>query len=186
MDRASRYSEGRITLRAVEAGDYEHLRRVELSSELAARWRLVDHPSPEDYGRSLWDGVQTQHLAFDTHTERCIGLFTVYAMDRHNRVARFAAARFLNSPSARLGYLVAFREILRLTFDTYDVRKLYMDVPEFNYVQIRSFVERGLFTLEGRLVDFRYLGRRYWDQYIVSIDFASLSGLDELIERLGL
>lgn len=172
---------GSVMLRPIEVADYPVLRRLELSGALGARWRLLDQPSPEHYASSLWDGVQAQHLAFDAATNQALGLITIYGMDTHNRVCRLAAARFENSLRSRMGFLSAFVLAVELTFTTYDIRKIYMDIPDFNFDPLRSFTTKGIMNVEGTLKEFRYYRGTYWDQHIVSIDSSGLAALIELL-----
>lgn len=161
-----------LILRPVEAADDPLLRRLELSQELGATWRLIDHPSPEGYAASLWDGVQANYLAMDGRTGGGLGLFSVYGLDTHNRVCRLAAARFDRTARSGLIFLVAFDAVVGATFDTYDIRKIYLDVPAFNFDPIRSMVDRGIFQVEGLLREFRYYRGAHWDQYVLSLSRA--------------
>lgn len=53
-------------------------------------------------------------------------------------------------------------------FDVWPFRKLYFELPEFNYQQFSSVAE-GPLRVEGRLVDHDYFGGRYWDRLILAV-----------------
>lgn len=166
-----------VGTRAVEASDYPILRRLELSAQLGVRWRVVGHPSPERYPSTLWDGVQAQHLVFDSIRNEGIGLVTVYDYDAHNRLCKVAAARFANGARVIAQFAIGFEAALQETFDSYDVRKIYLEVPDFNFGELRSLVSRKIFTLESTLKEYRYYANKYWDQHFLSIDRTGLRAL---------
>jgi hypothetical protein len=59
-------------------------------------------------------------------------------------------------------------------FTIFNLRKLYLEAPEFNIPQYGSALGR-FFTEEGRLRDHSYYDARFWDRGIFSIyrdDFA--------------
>lgn len=178
--RAVHDPDARIAIRPVESADYAWLRASELSLAMTGRWRLGGgHPRPEHYAESLWLGVHSHYVAFDlSRSSGCLGLLSIYDVDWQNGVGYFAAARFDNSWNGRLGFLFAFQMALGVTFQTTNLRKLYMDTPSYNHDLIRSFVRKGLFTEEGRLIERRYLNGQYFDQYILSVTPAQLASLD--------
>jgi RimJ/RimL family protein N-acetyltransferase len=53
-------------------------------------------------------------------------------------------------------------------FHVYPFDKVYMEVPGFNWPQLRSG-EGRFFTLEGRLRDHERYGGQTWDRYICAI-----------------
>jgi RimJ/RimL family protein N-acetyltransferase len=56
----------------------------------------------------------------------------------------------------------------RYLFHSFPLRKLYLEIPEFNMPQLRSGVGR-LFQVEGVLREHCYYAGRWWDQHIAAI-----------------
>jgi RimJ/RimL family protein N-acetyltransferase len=57
---------------------------------------------------------------------------------------------------------------VRHLFHTFPLHKVYMEVPGYNWDQMRSG-EGGLFRVEGVLSNHDYYAGRYWDEYICAI-----------------
>jgi RimJ/RimL family protein N-acetyltransferase len=53
-------------------------------------------------------------------------------------------------------------------FGCWDVRKLYMEVAEYNFPQMESGIGR-FFELEGRLRNHTYLAGKHWDQLTLAL-----------------
>ncbi len=113
-------------------------------------------------------------------------MFSIYAMDSHNRHCRFAGVRFIHSASSRICFLLAFELAVHKTFDVYDVRKIYMDVPDWNFSPLKGLVSRQVLRHEATLVEYRYFQGRYWDQHILSMTPQSLERLSAMNAELGI
>jgi RimJ/RimL family protein N-acetyltransferase len=57
---------------------------------------------------------------------------------------------------------------VRYLFHTFGMTKLYLEVPGFNWPQLRSG-EGRLFRVEGVLRDHDYYAGRCWDSYLLAI-----------------
>jgi RimJ/RimL family protein N-acetyltransferase len=57
---------------------------------------------------------------------------------------------------------------LEYVFTCWDLRKLYMQLPEYNYEQFASGAER-FFVVEGRQREHTFFGGRHWDQLTLAI-----------------
>ena len=170
----------RVSLRPIGQHDYDMLRHYELGEELILRWRHRGMtPSPEDYQRGLWAGVVAQFIVQVPSTRLPIGLIACYNADLVNRHAYLAGAKF--DPADRsVTYFEAGVLFLDYVFETWEFRKLYMEVPQYNLSQIHSATTR-LFVEEGRFKDHIYTGGRTWDQHILSITRESWqAGADRL------
>jgi hypothetical protein len=64
--------------------------------------------------------------------------------------------------------IIGFALFLNYVFSCFDFRKLYMELPEFNYDQFASG-EGRYFELEARLRDHSFFGGRYWDELVLAI-----------------
>lgn len=147
------------------------LRNLELSEELAFRWRHGgSHPAPDQYAASLWTDVLCNFLVFDTSSSdgSPIGLVSAYQPDHPNGHCRIAAARFAPSTVAGRHVLRGAMLLLDHVFRGWPFRKVYFEVPEYNLPQFSS----GIGTLlieEARLADYLYLDGRYWSMCFLAM-----------------
>jgi hypothetical protein len=157
-----------VYLRAVTPEDYRFLRLVETSSELAPRWRFRGStPSPEEWAQMTWAPVLAQFMVVARRRNEAIGIVAAYHANFQDGFAYVAAARFdprSRSPLMVLGVAV----FLQYVFSCWDLRKLYLEVPEYNYPQLASGHQR-IFEIEGRLCQHSFLGGELWDQLILAI-----------------
>jgi RimJ/RimL family protein N-acetyltransferase len=157
-----------VYLRPLTAGDYPYLQRVETSTELAFRWRLRGAtPSPEQWAQTLWHQVLAQYLVVAELHQKPIGLVTVYRPNFQDGHAYLSAVRFERARASPL-MILGVSLFVRYVFTSWNFRKLYMELPEFNLSQFESGLGR-YFELEGRLRDHFYFAGRYWDQLTLAI-----------------
>lgn len=157
-----------VYLRAVVPDDYAFLHLFETSSPVAPRWRLRGAAPPiESWLENATRGVLVQFVVVEIKGQKPRGIVTAYDANFQDGYARFAVSRFddLDLPSP---FLVGAGLCLRYLFACWSFRKIYLDVPEYNYHQFASG-EGNLFELEGRLKEHSFLGGRYWDQVCLAI-----------------
>jgi hypothetical protein len=157
-----------VYLRAIIPDDYRFLQMFETSGDFAVRWRFRGGtPSPENWARALWADVLVQYLIVGRKSNTPVGLVAAYQPNFQDGHAKIAAARFDPagpSPAMILGLAI----FLRYVFSCWDLRKLYMELPEYNYAQFSSGAGR-IFELEGRLRDHYWFGGETWDQLLLAI-----------------
>jgi hypothetical protein len=146
------------------------LRTLELSSELAFRWRHSgQHLSPAEYADAAWHDVLCAFLVFDGAAERGPrGIVTAYQADHVNGHCRVAAARFGPADTPAFAVVRGMTLLFEYLFKGWPFRKLYLEVPEYNLSQIASITE-DLCPEEGRLASYCYLDGRYWDWIFLSV-----------------
>lgn len=160
----------RVRLRALNPGDYELLRRVELSTHLLQRWRTRGAtPSMSDWVRLVEQSVLAQFLVVDDRdgTEKWVALVSVYNADFQHGYAYLAVARLADtdhSTKAIEGTIIFLNHV----FTTWPFRKLYLETPQYNLDQFSSGSGR-LLEEEARLRDHWYYDGRYWDHVVLSI-----------------
>ena len=172
-ERALRFSppslRGRhVELRGIVPEDMTYLQLLETSSALAPRWRLRGAtPGPQEWAQGLWRGVLAQFIVLRTRDQARIGLVAAYQANAQDGYAYIAATRF--DPDGRSPHLIlGVTRFIDYVFDCWSFRKLYMEIPEYNYPQIASGQGR-IFELEGRLRQHSYLGGELWDMFTLAI-----------------
>ena len=174
----------RIALRPVEPSDYGLMYRKELAGNMLHRWRFGGStPSPEAYPAAIWAGVYSQYLICDNRSEllhRPIGLVLIYDLELVHGVAHFAATKFEDGILASALFVEGLALYIDVTFQTTPLRKLYMEVPEYNISSFGTAVGT-VFKEEARLRDRRYYNGRYWDLAILAIERSDWSAM-----RIGL
>lgn len=146
------------------------LRNLELSEELAFRWRHAGaHPSPEQHSASLWADVLCSFLVLDRDNGAApLGLVTAYQPDHSNGHCRVAAARFGSSTTSGRHVMRGIALLLDYLFRGWPFRKVYFEVPEYNLGQLASGVG-SLFVEEARLPDYLFLDGRYWSLSFLTV-----------------
>jgi hypothetical protein len=157
-----------VLLRPLTPGDYNFMHLAETSSELGPRWRFRGStPSPERWVHETWSQCLAAFLVVTRRDEVPVGYVAVHQANFQDGHAHLSATKLVKDgpvPALSLG-LVLF---LRYVFSCWNFRKLYMDVPEYNFEQFASGLD-GVFVMEGRLRDDLYAQGRFWDQIILAI-----------------
>ncbi|MFI9406998.1 GNAT family N-acetyltransferase [Nocardia sp. NPDC052316] len=152
----------------LQPGDTEYLYALAVRPENCFRWRYRGvPPAPERFVEELWAQVVTQYVVRRVDDNRPAGHVVAYSADRHGSHA-YVGAVF---EPAYAGTGLAAEVItlfVRYLFHTFPFRKLYLEVPGFNWPQLSSG-EGRYFQVEGRLRDHVYYAGRYWDHYLCAI-----------------
>ncbi len=157
-----------VVLRPVTPDDYGIIQRAELSDALIQRWRYRGStPSPEQWAGTLWNGTLAQFIVVAKSRNEPVGLVVVYRPMFQHGYAYFGAVRFgeTDLSPVMLSGIVLF---LVFAFRTWNLRKLYMEIPEYNVAQFESAIDRFM-SIEGRLRDHSYYDGHYWDELFVAI-----------------
>jgi len=165
----SRWIDDRIALRPVAPPDEEFFRRIETDPDIGPRYRLRGTtPSPENYHQSLWVGVLSQQVICASDDLTPFGLACAFNADLRNGHCRLALvltprAQTLRYPLRGAGQFVDY------LFATFPLRKVYMDVMEWNVPLLDSILETGLAQEEGVLRQLEFMDGAYRDSHIWSI-----------------
>lgn len=141
-----------VTLRALSDADLPLLYAAATSPAQSHLWRFRGKtPSREEFVSILKDNVLCQYVVADVESLNGIALVTAYAADlvsghAYIGVQRFDKGRKHPSGLAFEGCLV----FIQYVFDSYDLFKLYFEVPAYNS-WIVSGVAREVLELEGQL-----------------------------------
>jgi RimJ/RimL family protein N-acetyltransferase len=157
-----------VHLRIVTPADYQMLQIAETGAELGPRWRYRGStPGPEEWVASLWSSVLAQFLVVENRSGEPLGIVSAYKGNFRDRFAYIAAARFGTEARAPL-MMLGLALFIRYVFTTWDLRKLYLEVPEFNLSQFSSVIDKYA-TVEGRLRDHLFSGGHWWDEVVLAI-----------------
>ncbi|WP_194837259.1 GNAT family N-acetyltransferase [Nocardia sp. XZ_19_369] len=155
-------------LDALQPGDTEYLYALAVRPENCFRWRYRGAPpAPERFVEELWAQVLTQYVVRRIDDDQPAGHVVAYSADRHGSHAYLGAV--FEPAYAGTGLAAeAITLFVRYLFRTFPFRKLYLEVPGFNWPQLSSG-EGRYFQVEGRLRGHVYYAGRYWDQYLCAI-----------------
>jgi RimJ/RimL family protein N-acetyltransferase/aryl carrier-like protein len=141
------------------------------------RWRYRGEMiSPERFQAEVNEQVLVQCVVVSNESSQPLGHVVAYQANFRSGHAHLGAAFMPALVGEGIG-AVAVRMFVRYLFQVYPLRKLYLEVPEFNMDFVRSGLGRYL-TPEGVLGGHDYYAGRYWDRHILAIYAAAVSGVD--------
>lgn len=159
---------GAVEMRPVGPSQMAFLYQLAVDERTAFRWRFrLETPTEETFARTLWPGVLVQFCVHLVTTGEPIGLVTCYGADMANGHANVGGIFAPNIHGTGLA-ISAVHLFIEYIFKGWAFRKLYFEVPEFNYLQFASG-EGKLFQLEGRLREHDYYDGRYWDRLFLAV-----------------
>jgi RimJ/RimL family protein N-acetyltransferase len=152
----------------LQPNDVPFLYALAVRPENCFRWRYKGSPpAPERFTEDLWTHVLTQYVVRSIGDDEPVGHVVAYGANQ-NMSHAYVGAVF--EPSCTGSGLAAEMVALfaRHLFRIHPLRKLYLEVPGFNWGQLSSG-EGHYFQTEGVLRDHVYYAGRYWDQRICAI-----------------
>lgn len=148
--------------------DMDFLYSMAISPQEGYRWRYRGRvPTPAAFQEQLWSGVLAQFVVRSRSDGSPMGLVVCYGYDSENGYAYFGA----QFASEWVGKRAAFPPVMKCIqylFQTWPLRKLYFDVPEFNLPAVSRHIG-GLLKEEGVLQAHDYWNGRYWAKHILAI-----------------
>jgi RimJ/RimL family protein N-acetyltransferase/aryl carrier-like protein len=155
-----------LRLTPVAPDDVGFLYALAVHPETGFRWRYRGAAPPiERFAEELWTQVLEQYVVRRATDGRPVGHVVAYAPDQCLRHA-YVGAVFQPRVTGLAAQAVAL--FVRHLFHTFPLHKLYLEIPGYNWPQVRSG-ENRLFSLEGVLREHDYYAGRYWDQYLCAI-----------------
>ncbi|EFC81933.1 phosphopantetheine-binding protein [Parafrankia sp. EUN1f] len=143
------------------------LYELAITPEVGFRWRYRGSvPSIQQFEQELWQGLLVQFVAESINTNQPAGHLICYNPDFNLGHAYVGAAM----ASSYLGTGIAaepVRLFIEYLFDVWPFRKLYLEMPEFNYQQFASAGGRAL-HVEARFRDHDYYRGRRWDRLVLA------------------
>ena len=163
----------RVRLVPVVPAHHRRLYEISVSGDNLFRWRYHGvSPSFESFERSLYNGVLCQFAVLKkdkqtkSHQDDVVGLVVAYNADLRNGHCYIAAVR---DTSLSIGILEALSLFVSHVFCHWPLRKMYLEVAEYNVGQFASAVRRKIITEEGRLRNHYYLNDDYWDHVMYAL-----------------
>lgn len=158
-----------VSLRPIEPPDYGPIYRAAVGPENGFGWRFRGRtPSPEEFETTLFQGCLAQYVVAGSDG-RLIGLVSAY---QHDADAGHCSAAFLRideGQSTAGGMIHGMRAFLSYLFTTFNLRKVFVDVPEYNEWLLSGMVS-SLFAVEGRQSGFYWHDGRLWDRILASVE----------------
>jgi RimJ/RimL family protein N-acetyltransferase len=138
------------------------------NEDVAHRWRYTGFvPTRERFVQELFQGVLTQFVVTTRDTGEMIGLVVAYNPDMIHGYAYLGEVMVPAAVGTGVG-VEAFYVFTRYLFQVFSLRKLYLEVPEYN---LKSFAggQGRLLHREGVLRGHTHYGGRYWDRHIFAV-----------------
>jgi RimJ/RimL family protein N-acetyltransferase/aryl carrier-like protein len=151
----------------LQPNDVPLLYGLAVRPENCFRWRYHGTPpSPERFTEELWAHVLTQYVVRRVDDDQLVG-HVAYGANQNTSHAYLGALFHPKYTGAGVAAeLVAL--FARHLFQVFPLRKLYMEIPGFNWDQLRSGEGRHFHT-EGVLRGHVYYAGRHWDQHICAV-----------------
>jgi len=152
----------------VQPDDLTFLYGIAVHPDTSYRWRYRGAPpSVERFAESLWKQVIVQFVARRNEDREPVGHLIAFGADPQMLNAHVGAV-FLPEYAGTGLAAQAVATFLRYLFQVFPFRKLYLEIPGFNWPQVRSG-EGRLFQVEGVLREHSYYAGRYWDEYLCAV-----------------
>jgi RimJ/RimL family protein N-acetyltransferase len=157
-----------LRLTTVEPDDVRFLYTLATHADTCYRWRYRGAPPPIDrFMGDLWSQVLIQFVARRNDDGEPVGHVVAYGADLGQGYAYIGAV--FRPPYSGTGLAAQGTAMfIRYLFHTYALRKLYIEVPGFNWPQMRSGEGRQ-FEVEGIMRDHEFYAGQYWDRYLCAI-----------------
>jgi RimJ/RimL family protein N-acetyltransferase len=156
-------------LRAVGAADLPLLYDSAMDPRWNWRYRYRGYTqSFQEFVNGIWSGSACQYIVERRADSMAVGHLSLYGMRPEAGIASFAVTRIATSAAPSTDMFEGLLLFLGLCFRNWPLRKIYAEVPGFNWSQF-EIAEHYLLDVEGVLKSHDYYAGRYWDQRIVAI-----------------
>lgn len=158
-----------VRLRPLTPEDLTRLYYASIDPRTSYRWRWRGStPSLQHFVANAYEGVLAQFAVADAQTNECHGLVVAYNANPDAGHLYFAFQRAnldrISAGEMMTGSFLFFEYVFR----TWPYRKIYLEMPEYNY---RSFLSAtgDLLHVEGILREHFHHNGKYHDMYVVAI-----------------
>ncbi len=157
-----------LRLTPVEPEDMRFLYVLASHPDTCYRWRYRGvPPSMDRFAADLWAQVLVQFVARRAGDGEPAGHLVCYGADLGQGYAYIGAVfrpEYSGTGLAAQGVAM----FVRYLFHTFNLRKLYAEVPGFNWPQMSSG-NGSLLHVEGIMRDHEHYAGRFWDRYLCAI-----------------
>lgn len=158
------------------------LYRLSTDPAINFRWRFRGAiPTPEAFDAALWQGVVAQFIVVETGTTDILGHVVCYGAEPAQQHA-YVGAVFSPRMIATGRPIQPIALFINYVFVTWNLRKLYMEVPEFNMETLWSGTG-SFFHQEACFREHDYYAGRFWDKYVLAVYRNEMA---DVMPRLGL
>jgi RimJ/RimL family protein N-acetyltransferase len=177
---------GRVALRPASKDHFDYLYRWRNDPQYLESCSVRRYPvSREEFDEEMrGDFQRDRHLQFiiynkaGDHPMGTIFSYNFNLVDGHVFLTTYLEEEFQN-----MGFGVdAFLTLCKFLFDSYPIRKIYVEVYEYNSNSLGSLSK--FFSEEGRFKKHRYLKGEYWDLLRLTFWRDQLPLIDRLERRL--
>jgi RimJ/RimL family protein N-acetyltransferase len=139
------------------------------NEETGFRWRFGGAvPSPARFEEGLWSGVLCQFVVQGRKMGHPIGMISAYAQNLAEGHCWLGGVFSTRAQSTGMP-VDAFATFIAYIFSTWNLRKIYMELPEYNAGKVQTSL--GMRTnVEGRLREHFFFDGRWWDSVIFALD----------------
>jgi RimJ/RimL family protein N-acetyltransferase len=167
----------RVRIEPVSSQHHEFLHALASNPLNGFRWHHGGNVPPFDvFVAGLWQGVLAQYVVVSINDQRLVGHCLLYNPEINHGHVSFGVIVTPDVEGSGVGVEAAFL-VLRTAFKLWNLRKIYLDVPEFNSDSIAGGVGR-YFHEEARLRGHLYYDGRWWDRVTLAMYRADLEALD--------
>jgi RimJ/RimL family protein N-acetyltransferase len=157
-----------VRLVPVNREHLDFLYSLATEESIGYRWVLYGQaPSREAFEQRLWSGVLSQFVVFSTGNGSPMGTTLAYNGDLNSRYAYVGMAVIPEAVGTGVG-IEAMDLFVGYLFKTFNLRKLYYELPAYNLPEIRTLVGT-VFREEGVLKGHTYYAGDYWDRHIFAL-----------------
>jgi RimJ/RimL family protein N-acetyltransferase len=158
-----------VFLAPIQPSDHQFLYWLANCEEIAYRWRFRGVVLPfEAFVQQLNANVFAQFVVRTRGANEPVGHVVAYAPDLRNRhvyVGNISAPEKIGSHLGAEAQII----LINYLFALWDFNKIYVEVPEFSFARLRSWVSDDFFVIEGCLREHTYYKNRLWDQYLLAL-----------------
>lgn len=161
----------RVRMRAIEPADLGWLYAAACDPTTGPQWRYRGKaPSISAFESSLFDGVLTQFVVLDSAAVNPLGLAVLYNADQACGHVCFGMYRSNIPAKGSSGAMTdAALLLIEYAFRTWPLRKVYLEVPEYNAGLVSSLSDLGIAEQEGRLTEHLFWRANRYDMLIYAL-----------------
>jgi RimJ/RimL family protein N-acetyltransferase len=157
-----------VSLAPVSRQYMEFLYQLATNEENGFRWLLAGTvPPAEVFQQNFWKGVLTQFVVLVRSSSAPIGIVVAYNAEINHGFAYLGADFAPNVQGIGIA-IEAVELFVDYLFATYNLRKLYLEVPEYNLGTMANGIG-GVLREEGVLREHTYYRNQYWDRHVLAL-----------------